>query len=252
VSFAVSGDAYDRFMGRYSTRLAPLFADYIGIRSGQRVLDVGSGPGALTGELVKRVGASNVVAVDPSESFVAAARERFPELDVRRAAAEHLPLDDNTFDAALAQLVVHFMSDPLAGVKEMARVVRDGGALGACVWDHAGEGGPLTVFWRAAHEIDPHVDDESQRMGAREGQLAELFAKAGLHTVTETSLVATATHATFDEWWTPFTLGVGPAGEYTQRLPPDQRNELRERCRHLLPEAPFAISARAWTARGLA
>src|SRR5436853_92533 len=84
---------------------------------------------------------------------------------------------------------------------EMARVVRDGGALGACVWDHAGEGGPLTVFWRAAHEIDPDVNDESQRMGAREGQLAELFAKAGLHTVTETSLVATATHATFDEWW---------------------------------------------------
>jgi SAM-dependent methyltransferase len=252
VSFAVTADAYDRFMGRYSAQLSPQLADYAGVHSGQRALDVGCGPGALTGVLTDRLGATNVCAVDPSQSFVAAIRERFPGVDVRLAAAEQLPFPDKAFDAALAQLVVHFMSDPVGGLREMARVVRDDGVVAACVWDHAGEQGPLSVFWRAARELDRDVKDESRRAGARAGHLAELFAQAGLHGVETTALAATVVHASVDEWWEPFTLGVGPAGAYLAGLDANRRADLKARCRNLLPPAPFEVTARAWTTRGLA
>ena len=252
MSFAVTADAYDRFMGRYSARLAPQLADFAGVRSGQRVIDIGCGPGAVTSELVDRLGPTNVFAVDPSEPFVAAVRERFPTVDVRLAAAEQLPFADNAFDAALAQLVVHFMSDPVAGLGEMARVVRRDGVVAACVWDHAGDQGPLSAFWQAARELDPEVKDESHLAGAREGHLAELFVNAGLRGVEATALVATVAHASFEDWWGPFTLGVGPAGAYAVGLEADRRAELRERSRELLPTAPFELAARAWTARGLA
>jgi SAM-dependent methyltransferase len=239
-------------MGRYSRLLAPQLADLAAVSAGQRVLDVGCGPGALTAELVNRLGAAAVSAVDPSEPFVAVVRERFPAVDVRRAAAEQLPFPDNAFDAALAQLVVHFMSDPVAGLSEMGRVVRNDGVVAACVWDHAGEQGPLSVFWQAAGELDPDVKDESHLAGARAGHLAELFVNAGLRGVEATALVATVVHASFEDWWGPFTLGVGPAGAYAVGLEADRRAELRERCRELLPTAPFELAARAWTARGLA
>jgi SAM-dependent methyltransferase len=252
MSFAVSADAYDRFMGRYSVRLAPQLADFAGVRSGQRVIDVGCGPGALTGALVDRLGPTNVFAVDPSTPFVAAVRERFPTVDVRLAAAEKLPFADKAFDAALAQLVVHFMSDPVAGLCEMARVVRHDGVVAACVWDHAGRSGPLSVFWQAARELDPDVKDESHLAGARAGHLAELFVSARLRDVEATVLVSTVTHASFEDWWGPFTLGVGPAGAYVGGLDADRRAKLRERCRELLPTAPFEVAARAWSARGLA
>jgi SAM-dependent methyltransferase len=252
VSFAVAADAYDRFMGRYSSPLAPRFADFAGVADAQRVLDVGCGPGALTTELVERLGADAVSAVDPSESFVAAARERHPGVRVRRAAAEALPFDDREFDAAMAQLVVHFMADPVAGLREMARVTREGGVVAACVWDHGGGGGPLSVFWRAAREIDPDVEDESRRAGAREGDLGHLLREAGLQNIREGALSVSVAHASFEEWWEPFELGVGPAGGFTIGLDAKRRSDLRERCRGLLPATPFAIAAEAWVARGLA
>jgi SAM-dependent methyltransferase len=252
MSFAVGADAYDRFMGRYSVPLAPQLADLAAVRADQRVLDVGCGPGALTGELVKRLGRDAVSAVDPSEPFVAAARERHPGVRVERAAAEELPFEDHSFDAALAQLVVHFMTDPVAGLREMARVSRDDGVVAACVWDHAGGGGPLSVFWEAAHELDPAVTDESELAGARQGHLVELFEAAGLNDVEESSLSVDVEHATFEDWWEPFTLGVGPAGAYAAGLDAERQVRLRERCRELLPEAPFVLTARAWAARGLA
>jgi SAM-dependent methyltransferase len=251
VTFAVAADAYDRFMGRYSALLAPPFADFAGVASGQRVLDVGCGPGALTSELVERVGASRVAAADPSEQFVAAARERHPGVDVRQAAAEELPFADGEFDAALAQLVVHFMADPVRGLAEMARVTRAGGVVAACVWDHVGEQTPLAPFWQAVHELDPDAEDESELAGGREGHLAELFVEAGLGEVEETALPVGVEHATFEEWWEPFTLGVGPAGSYLTALDAAQQIEMRERCRQRLPDAPFTLPARAWAARGL-
>jgi SAM-dependent methyltransferase len=252
VSFAVAAEAYDRFMGRYSEPLAPLLADYAGIADGQQVLDVGCGPGALTAELVRRVGSPGVSAVDPSEPFVAAARERYPEVTVEHASAEELPFEAEAFDAALAQLVVHFMSEPVAGVREMARVTRPGGVVAACVWDHAGSHGPLSLFWEVAREAEAEVEDESRLPGTREGHLAELFQAAELDEVEDGVLTIEVEHATFDDWWEPYTLGVGPAGDYVAGLDPERREQLRERCRDRLPAAPFVLSARAWVARGRA
>jgi SAM-dependent methyltransferase len=252
VSFDVAAEAYDRFMGRYSRLLSPQFADLAGVVGGQRALDVGCGPGVLTAELVARLGADHVAAVDPSESFVEATRVRQPGVDVRLASAESLPFDDGAFDVALAQLVVHFMADPVGGIGEMRRVTRPMGVVAACVWDHAGGLGPLGAFWRAARELDPGVRDESDLPGARQGHLAELFVAAGLHDVTETSLVADLEHPSFDAWWQPFTEGVGPAGAYTAGLDPDARAKLRDRCHAALGDGPFTIPARAWAARGSA
>src|ERR687883_330625 len=147
-------------MGRYSSELAPKLADLAGLEPGQRALDVGCGPGALTTELVRRLGADAVAAVDPSPSFVSAARERFPGVDVRHASAEALPFPDDGFDASLAQLVVHFMADPVAGIREMKRVTRPGGVIAACVWDMAGDRNPPAPFWQAARTFHPDVHYE--------------------------------------------------------------------------------------------
>ena len=250
MTFNIGADSYDRFMGRYSVPLAPLFADFAGITDGQVVLDVGCGPGALTAELVRRVSPASVSAIDPSESFVAAARQRHPEVTVRHAPAEALPFDDGAFDAALAQLVVHFMADPVQGLREMSRVTRDGGVVAACVWDHEGGKGPLGLFWDAARQIDPDVEDESEMAGARQGHLAQLFEEAGLHEIQDTTLSISVEHHSFDEWWEPYTLGVGPAGKFVADLDTVRRNELRELCRDALPTAPFVLTANAWAARG--
>jgi SAM-dependent methyltransferase len=250
MSFAIPADAYDRFMGRYSMPLARTFADFAGVEAGQSVLDVGCGPGALTGELVRRLGPAAVSAVDPSESFVAAAQERYPMVDVRRAAAESMPFDDQAFDAALAQLVVHFMTDPIAGLTEMARVTRAGGTVAACVWDHSGVRGPLSLFWEAARQLDPDVNDESNFAGASEGDLARLFESAGLHDIDDGVVSVDVEIPTFEEWWEPFTLGVGPAGDLTRSLDPERQIQLREKCRELQPAAPFVMTAVAWAARG--
>jgi SAM-dependent methyltransferase len=250
VGFAVAADAYDRFMGRYSVPLAPRFADYAAVAAAQRVLDVGCGPGALTAELVRRLGPAAVAAVDPSEPFVAAARERHPGVDVRHAAAEQLPFEDQAFDATLAQLVVHFMADPVAGIREMARVTRAEGIVAACVWDHASSEGPLGLFWEAAAQLDPDVEDESHLAGAREGHLAELFEAAGLVDVEGGALSVQVEHPSFEDWWEPFTLGVGPAGGHVAKLDGAGQARLQERCRELFPAPPFVVTGRAWAARG--
>jgi SAM-dependent methyltransferase len=248
VSFDVSADAYGQFMGQYSEPLAVQFADLAGVGSGQRVLDVGCGPGALTAEMVRRTGADAVSAVDPSASFAAAVRERLPGVDVRRSPAERLPFPDRAFDATLAQLVLHFMADPVVGLREMGRVTRPGGVVSACVWDHAGGRGPLAAFWRAVRDLDPAADDESGLAGVREGHLAQLFAQAGLGRTQVTTLTVRVRRASFGQWWEPFTLGVGPAGSYVASLTPDRRAALREQCRHVLGGGPIEINATAWAA----
>ena len=252
MGFDVAAEAYDRFMGRYSVQLSQPFADFAGVAPGQRILDVGCGPGALILELVRRVGPDNVAAVDPSHPFVAAAAERNPGIDVQLASAEHLPHPDDSFDAALAQLVVHFMSDAGAGLREMVRVTRDGGIVAASVWDLGGGRAPISPFWRAARELKADVEDESGLAGARAHHLARLFEAAGLRDVEETELTASVEYETFDEWWQPYTFGVGPAGAYAASLDEKRRSELREHCRRLLPEPPFTLTATAWAARGVA
>jgi SAM-dependent methyltransferase len=236
-------------MGRFSEPLAVGFADWAGARPGRQALDVGCGPGALTAVLVDRLGVDAVAGVDPSPSFVAAARQRMPGVDIRVAPAERLPFAGGSFDLTVAQLVVHFMTDPVAGLREMARVTKPAGTVAACVWDHAGGTGPLAAFWAAVHEGDPDADDEAELAGAREGHLAELCTAAGLRDVDSGRLTVTCRFATFEDWWEPFTLGVGPAGAYVAGLDDAERAELRTRCAARLPAADFDIDASTWCVR---
>jgi SAM-dependent methyltransferase len=253
VSFVVEAEAYDRFMGRFSQPLASRFAGLIELEPGMRALDVGAGPGALTTELVRILGAAAVTAVDPSPTFVAALADRLPGVQVSLAGAEQLPFPDGAFDVTFAQLVVHFLSDPVQGLAEMRRVTRPGGWVAACVWDHGeGGGGPLSGFWRAVASIDPSSTGEVELPGSREGQLVELADAAGLVEIEAGALTVSVEFADADTWWEPFTLGVGPAGDYVAQLDPDQRRMLRDRCLALLPDPPFTLAARTWTVVGRA
>ena len=249
--FTGAAEGYDRFMGRYSAAVAAGLADLAGVAAGQRVLDVGCGPGSLTGVLAERTGAENVAAIDPAEQFVNACRERHPGVDVRIGGAEDLPWPAATFDAALACLVVGFMADPARGCAEMARVVRPGGVVATCMWDIAGDGMQmLQRFWDAARIVHPDVGGEQSRAGTAEGQLVALLEGAGLVDVTGGTLTAESTYADFDEFWTPFTFGHGPVGQHLAGLDPDDQARVRDACRASLPDGPFTLEGRAWSARG--
>jgi SAM-dependent methyltransferase len=251
MSFEVSGDAYDRFMGRFSTPLAPEFADFAGVASGQRVVDVGCGSGVLTEELARRVGAENVAGADPSPMLRAAAA-RVPEADLREASAESLPWPDDSFDAALAQLVVHFMSDAAAGVGEMSRVTRPGGVVAACTWDFAGGGMQLLgTFWRAMRAVDPGVDSESSPYGDRD-ELDALWRTCGLADVATEPLEVSSRYGDFDELWSSFQNGVGPAGQRLLTLEPERQRAVRDEYFSLVgePSGPFELRGRAWAVRG--
>lgn len=244
MAFDVAADAYGRFMGRYSEPLADQLVELADVRRGMRAVDVGCGPGVLTSRLVDRLGADRVAAIDPSAPFVAATRVRCPGADVRKGTAEALPFDDGAFDVALANLVVHFMSDPVRGLAEMGRV---GWVVAATVWNHATSTGPLSTFWRAARDLDPGVADEAALPGTGEGDLGALARDAGLRDVVEGSLSVRVAYVDFDEWWEPYTLGVGPAGDHVAGLSEEGRAALRARCAELLPEGPFVVEATAWT-----
>jgi SAM-dependent methyltransferase len=252
MAFDVAGGSYQRFMGRFSETLSAPFADFAGVTagSGMRVVDVGCGPGALTSLLVDRLGAPAVAGVDPSETFLEAVRERLPQVDIRKAPAEALPFDDDAFDAALAQLVVHFMNDPKAGVGEMARVTRPGGAVAVCVWDHAGGRGPLSPFWAAVSEVDPGARDEALLVGSAGGQLEDLLGSCGLDDVVGGEVTATRSYTSFQDWWEPYTLGVGPAGDYVRSLDDATRDRVIAACRTRIPDRQFTLDATAWAARG--
>jgi ubiquinone/menaquinone biosynthesis C-methylase UbiE len=254
VTFAAPAESYDRYMGRYSRRLAPLLADFAGVAQGMRVLDVGCGPGALTEHLAGRVGAEEVAAVDPSESFAQACAARVPGADVRAAGGERLPWPDGEFDAVLSQLVVNFMADPARGVSEMRRVARPGGVAAACVWDHE-RMEMLRTFWDSALVLDPEAPTEARQMRfGTPDELRDLWTEAGFDEVATDSLEVTERYESFDDYWKPFTAGVGPGGAYCVSLDDAARDALREECRRRLgdPAGGFSLPARAWAVRGLA
>jgi SAM-dependent methyltransferase len=244
-------DAYQALMGRYSDQLAPEFLTAAGVEAGQRILDVGCGPGALTAVLAGIAGAENVAGVDPSEPFVEATRDRVPGADVRVSPAEALPFEDGSFDRTLAQLVFHFVSDPVKSASEMARVTRPGCQIAACVWDMTGGMTMIRNYWQAAHEIDPGAPGEDKRFGGMPGQLVELFRDAGLSGVQDVDLTVSSRYQDFDELWSSLTGGVGPIGVHAGTLG-EREQAVADALRRRLgsPEGPFELSARAWCAVG--
>ena len=254
-TFQVSGEAYDRFVGRYSTPLARAFADVAAVEPGVAALDIGCGPGALTAELVRRLGPAAVAAIDPSEPFVAECRRRNPGVAVQIASGEALPFADASFDRALSQLVLHFVADPAAAAAEMRRVLRPGGIAAACVWDFHDGMRLIRYFWDAALTIDRGAPDEAATLHfGRDGEIGELFATAGFGEVATGAVDVEAAYEDFDDLWSGFTGGPGPAGAYCKSLAPDLRDRLRDELRRSLgdPRGAFTLPARAWYATGRA
>lgn len=253
-TFRGSATAYDRLVGRYAAPLAAALIEFAGVEPEMRALDVGCGTGGLTAALTERLGETNVRAVDPSEPFAEACRTRLPRVEVLVASAEALPFDDQAFDATLAQLVVNFIPDADAGVREMARVTRPGGIVASCVWDYPGEMTLLRAFWDAAREVDPEAPDEGAIMQwCHEGELAELWRDAGLVAVRFGELVVRASYADFEDLWSPLLAGVGPSGSFCKSLDEERRARLQGAFRKRLGvgKGPFELTARAWAAAGM-
>jgi SAM-dependent methyltransferase len=252
-SFLTTGRAYDRFMGRYSGPLAVAFADAAAVAPGMSALDLGCGPGALTGVLVDRLGAGLVAAVDPSPSFVAECAARHPGVAVRAGRAEEIPFGSGGFDLVLAQLVLHFVADPARCAHEVRRVLRPGGLAAACVWDFAEGMQLLRAFWDAALALDPSAPDEARTLRfGRRGEIADWLETAGFDDVTETTLTVSVPYPSFDDLWDGFLAGVGPAGAYCVGLPEPGRAALREQLFGRLgsPDGPLSLRATARCASG--
>lgn len=254
-SFRTSAEAYDRHIGRYGSALARALIEIANVSAGQRALDVGCGPGALAAELCQVLGSNGIAAIDPSTPFVEACAQRLPGVDVRLATAEELPFPDDSFDVALSQLAVNFMSDPPAGVREMRRVTQPGGTVAAAVWDYAGEMTLLRRFWDAAVSLDPGAaeSDEGRSMPyCTPDELERLWRDAGLQNPAVSALVVEAEYRDFDDLWQSLEHGSGPSTAYASSLSPGRRAELRDELRRRLGlgEDPFRLPARAWAVVG--
>jgi SAM-dependent methyltransferase len=251
----VSPDAYDRHVGRYCPALSRAHIAAAGISVGSRALDVGCGPGALTEALARTLGTDRVAAIDPSEPFVAACRRRVPGADVRVGTAEHIPDFGLAFDVVMSQLVVNFMSNANAGVRAMRAAVRPDGLVTSCVWDYADAMTMLRVFFGAAVELDPDAPDEGKTMHpGSKAELQELWESCGLRGVETGELVVEASYESFDDYWLPFTAGIGPSGAYCASLDPSRQEALRAGCFRRLgePAGRFTLPARAWFVLGRA
>ncbi len=248
-TFQTSGEAYFSFMGRYSEPLAELFVDSVGLHTGHSALDVGCGPGALTNVLVDRLGTGSVSACDPSPPFVTECASRCVGVDVREGRAEAIPFGDETFDAALAQLVLHFVSDPALAAGELRRVVRPGGVVGTCVWDSEEGMEMLRHFWAAALVVDPSAPADAHilRFG-RKGEVAGLLVAAGLVDVSETTLRVRSGYRSFEELWAGFMTGIGPAASFCVSLPSRSVGLCGQSCSPAWVHPPGNSRSKRWPA----
>jgi SAM-dependent methyltransferase len=243
--FHIDEESYDDFMGRYAVRLAPLFADFAGTAEGERVLDVGAGTGALTRELVAR--GATVVAVEPSPEFTRALRSRFPQIEVCEAPAEELPFADDSFDVALAQLVVAFMEDAAAAMRELARVAH---RVAICMWG-VEEVQMFAAIGRTARVIGSGSAEQSVRRYRTPQELHDLLAGAGLANVETCELDVTASYLDYQEFWRALSLQVGPAGAWLHDLDDQRRTLAHDELHRQLgsPSGSFELQGRAYGAR---
>jgi SAM-dependent methyltransferase len=253
-----NAEVLERYVGRWSRLVAREFVAWLDVPAGGRWLDVGCGSGALTETVLALAGPAAVEGVDTSEAFVAHAADRVgdPRASFAVADAQALDRPDGSFDAVVSSLVLNFLPDQARGAAEMRRVVRPGGVVAGYVWDYAGEMQLMRRFWDAAVELDPDAAelDEKQRMtGCNPADLQALFAGAGLVGVETRAIEVPTVFADFDDYWSPFEGGQGPAPAYCVSLPEDRRAALRERLRETLPAASdgsISLVARAWAVRG--
>ena len=243
--FHIDEESYDDFMGRYSIRLAPLFADFVGVREGERVLDVGAGTGALTRELVAR--GATVVALEPSPEFTRALRSRFPQIEVHEGPAEELPFADDSFDSALAQLVVAFMEDADAAMRELGRVAR---RVAICMWG-VEEVQMFAAIGRTSRVLGSDPAEQAARRYRTPHELHDLLAGAGLANIETAELDVTASYADYEEFWRALSLQVGPAGAWLHSLDDDRRALAHEDLYRQLgsPSGAFDLQGRAFGAR---
>jgi SAM-dependent methyltransferase len=254
-----AGDAYERFMGRWSQDLAPLLVRFAGGRDGDDVLDVGSGTGALTAAVAAVAPSSRIIGIDPAAPYVAFAQTRHARARVRFEVgdARQLRFADGSFGRTLSLLVLNFIPDSAKALDEMIRVTRPGGGVAAAVWDYGQGMQMLRVFWDEAISLNPAMDarDERHMPLCRKGELAGLWREHGLQDVSEEALTIQTPFVSFDDYWLPFLEKQGPAGEYVASLSAGERDQLRLRLRRRLlgdgPDRPIVLAARAWAVRGI-
>jgi SAM-dependent methyltransferase len=252
-----SGDAYERYIGRWSRLIAAEVVGRLSVPPGLRWLDVGCGTGEATRVVLERGAPAEVVGVDPSEGFLAYAKRSLPAATFEMASATGLPFVDGDFDVALSGLVLNFVPEPDRAAAEMARVTRPGGTVAAYVWDYAGGMGMIRAFWDAAAELDPAAASADQAELfplCKPEPLRALFAGAGVAQVRVDPVEVETRFRDFDDYWTPFLGGQGPAPSYAMSLPAEARDALRERLRARLPyeaDGSIALTARAWLVRGV-
>jgi SAM-dependent methyltransferase len=251
-----AGDRYEPYVGRWSRCVAPEFLAWLEIPAGKSWLDVGCGTGALTQTILASAQPAEVAGVDPSEGFLAFARTRTPQAEFRVGDAQALTFEDDSFDAAVSGLVLNFVPDSAKAAGEMRRVVRTGGTAAAYVWDYAGEMQLMRRFWDAAAAVDPAARnlDESLRFPlCQPDALRALWTAAGLEDIEGRTIDVPTVFKDFDDYWSPFLGGQGPAPTYCMSLPEDHRERLRQRLHATLPvEADGSINliARAFAICG--
>lgn len=255
-----SGEAYEPYVGRWSRRIARRFLEWLDPPPRGRWLDVGCGTGALTETILEMARPAWVRGVDPSREFVEFARARntdpraeFAVEDARRLSGEAGP-----YDNCVSGLVLNFVPTPAEALEAMKRVTRPGGWIAAYVWDYAEGMEMMRYFWDAAAEVDPgaaSLDEGARFPICRPEPLRALWEEAGLREIRVLRLQIDSVFRDFDDYWTPFLGGQGPAPAYNMSLEAPARDAIKDLLRQRLPvesDGSIRLLARAWGVRGRA